>query len=229
MNLLRPDALNYSEALGRRIGSGPLEVELVVAPSFTLFDAARDPEGRWSLAAQNVAPESEGAYTGEVSARMLVDAGCRYVIVGHSERRRLFAEDGPLLARKLERCRESGLVPIYCVGESEKEREAGLSISVLTRQVETLASDPPKAVLVVAYEPLWAIGTGKAATAEDCKTASVHLRQLLSARPNLRILYGGSVSPSNASGILTFSGVDGFLIGGASLDPGSFAAIAGVP
>ncbi|HTD52433.1 MAG TPA: triose-phosphate isomerase family protein, partial [Thermoanaerobaculia bacterium] len=134
MNLLRPDAQRYSEALGRRIGNGPLEVELVVAPSFTLFDAVRDRAGRWSLAAQDVASESEGAYTGEVSASMLADAGCRYVIVGHSERRRLFAEGDPVLARKLARCREKGLLPIYCVGETEAERTAGLSAAVLTRQ-----------------------------------------------------------------------------------------------
>ncbi len=229
MNLLRPDAQKYSEALGRRIGKGPLEVELVVAPSFTLLDAARDRAGRWSLAAQNVASESEGAYTGEVSASMLADAGCRYVIVGHSERRRLFAEDGPMLERKLARCREKGLIPIYCVGETEAERAAGQSTAVLTRQVETLAHDPQEAPLVLAYEPVWAIGTRKAATAEDCRIACLHLRQLLPRRPILRILYGGSVTPGNASEILTNAGVDGFLIGGASLDPGSFAAIAGLP
>ena len=229
MNLLRPDAQRYSEALGRRIGNGPLEVELVVAPAFPLFDAARDRAGRWSLAAQNVASESEGAYTGEVSAGMLADAGCRYVIVGHSERRRLFAEDGPMLSRKLARCREKGLIPIYCVGETEAERAAGLSTAILTRQVEALARDPEEAPLVLAYEPVWAIGTGKAATPEDCRTACNHVSRLLPQRPDLRILYGGSVTPGNASEILTGGGVDGFLLGGAGLDPGSFAAIAGVP
>ena len=229
MNLLRADAQKYSEALGRRIGNGPLQVELVIAPSFTLLDAARDRAGRWSLAAQNVASESEGAYTGEVSASMIADAGCRYVIVGHSERRRLFAEDGPMLARKLARCRGSGLIPIYCVGETDAERAGGLSTTVLTRQVESLAQDPEEAPLVLAYEPVWAIGTGTAATPEDCRTACNHLRRLLPQRPTLRILYGGSVTPANASEILTSAGVDGFLIGGASLDPASFANIAGLP
>lgn len=229
MNLLRPGAQKYSEALGRRIGNGPPKVELVVAPSFTLLDAARDRAERWSLAAQNVAAESAGAYTGEVSASMIADAGCRYVIVGHSERRRLFGEDGPILARKLTRCREKGLIPIYCVGETEAERADGLSTAVLTRQIETLAEDPEETPLVLAYEPVWAIGTGKAATPADCRTACDHLRRLLHRRLNLRILYGGSVTPGNASEIVTDAGVDGFLIGGASLDPGSFAAIAGLP
>jgi len=229
MNLLRAEARAYARELGSRVADRSLEFELVVAPPFTLFDAARDAEGRWSLAAQNVAAESAGAYTGEVSASMLADAGCRYVIVGHSERRRLFSEDDATLRRKLARSREAGLVPIYCVGETEEEREAGLSTAVLTRQVQTLAQDPEEAPLVVAYEPVWAIGTGRAATPADCEAACVHVRQLLSRRQQLRILYGGSVVPGNASEILTSSGVNGFLIGGASLDPGSFAAIAGLP
>jgi triosephosphate isomerase (TIM) len=229
MNLLREDARKYCEELRRGIGDRPLEVELVVAPSYVHFDTVRDTKSRWSLAAQNVAAEPSGAYTGEVSASMLADALCRYVIVGHSERRRLFAEDGPMLARKLARCREAGLIPIYCVGETAEERQGGLSTAVLTRQIETLAQDSQEAALVVAYEPVWAIGTGKAATPEDCMAACVHVRQVLSRRRQLRVLYGGSVAPNNAREILVTSGVDGFLIGGASLNPDSFAAIAGLP
>jgi triosephosphate isomerase len=229
MNMLRGPARAFAQELGVRIGDRPLEVELVIAPPLTALDAARDPRQRWSIGAQNVAAEREGAYTGEVSARMLSDAGCRYVIVGHSERRRIFGEDGPVLARKLESTRETDLTPIYCLGETEKEHLEGLSAVILERQVETLAQDPPGAPLVIAYEPVWAIGTGNPATPEDCRTACVHLRKLLSHRKDLRILYGGSVTPDNAREILDRAGVDGFLIGGASLRVDSFAAIAGIP
>jgi triosephosphate isomerase (TIM) len=228
MNMLRGQARAFAEELGRRIGGRRLECELVIAPAFTALDSARDGKGRWSIAAQNVAAQREGAFTGEVSALMLADAGCRYVIVGHSERRRLFGEDIAVLARKLERTREANLTPIYCLGETEKERAEGMSAAILERQVETLAADPAAAPLVVAYEPVWAIGTGNAATREDCRTACVHLRQLLSHRRDLRILYGGSVTPENAPEMLERGEVDGFLIGGASLSVASFATIAGV-
>jgi triosephosphate isomerase len=159
---------------------------------------------------------------------MLADAGCRYVLVGHSERRRLFGEESGVLARKLARVREAGLTPIYCLGETEEEREEGLTATVLVAQVETLERDPSDAPLVVAYEPVWAIGTGKAATAEDAGSARVHLAELLSARRGVRILYGGSVTAENARKLLETARVDGFLIGGASLKPAAFAAIAGI-
>jgi triosephosphate isomerase (TIM) len=228
MNMTRGEARAYAERLARITGERPLLVELILAPPFTALDAAADPSRRWSIAAQNVASQAEGAYTGEVSARMLADAGCRYVLIGHSERRRLFSEDAATLAQKLERAREANLTPIYCLGETQEEREAGLSSATLVRQVETLAGDPQAASLVVAYEPVWAIGTGNAATFEDCRTAAVHLRQLLSHRSDLRILYGGSVTPRNAAELLGRGSVDGFLIGGASLSPDSFAAISGI-
>ena len=154
----------------------------MVAPSFTALAEARDARGRWFLACQNVAAEPEGAFTGEVSARQVADAGCRYAIVGHSERRRLFGEDGPMLAKKLARCREAGLTPIYCLGETAEERDAGLTASTFVRQVDTLADDPVDLPLVVAYEPVWAIGTGRAATPADAEAARVHLASLLSAR-----------------------------------------------
>lgn len=228
MNMSRGQARAYAAELGRRIGGRRLEVELAIAPPFTALDAARDPQERWSIAAQNLAAESQGAYTGEISARMLADAGCRYVIVGHSERRRYFSENATVLARKLERAREEGLTPIFCLGETQGQRAQGRSSATLERQVETLAGDPPEAPLVLAYEPVWAIGTGKAATPEDCEEACVHLAELLSHRRDLRILYGGSVAPQNAPAILGCSAVDGLLIGGASLDAVSFAAIAGI-
>lgn len=228
MNMTRGQARAYAEELSQLLGGGSASVELVLAPPFTALDAARDPQGRWSLAAQNVSSESEGAYTGEVSARMLSDAGCRYVIVGHSERRRIFDEGDALLARKLARAREVNLAPIYCLGETEEERRKGLTAATLARQIETLAADPSDAPLVVAYEPLWAIGTGQTARPEDIASARVHLAELLSDRPRLKILYGGSVSPENAAELLERSGMDGFLVGGASLTAASFAAIAGL-
>jgi triosephosphate isomerase len=228
MNMRREEAHAYAEKLGRSVGERALQVELVLAPPLTALDAARDARGRWSIAAQNVAAQSEGAYTGEVSARLLADAGCRYVIVGHSERRRLFSEDGAILARKLERVREASLTPIYCLGETQEERTAGLSSVTLSRQIETLAGDPVQSPLVVAYEPVWAIGTGRAATGQDCAAACSHLRELLSHRRDLRVLYGGSVTPENAPELLEQGGVDGFLVGGASLSVTTFAAIAGI-
>ena len=229
MNMTRAEARAYARDLGEVLGDGDPAVELVIAPPFTAFEEAKDPRRRrWSLAAQNVASEKEGPYTGEISARMIADAGCRYVIVGHSERRRIFGEASPALAHKLARAREAGLIPIYCLGETEAEREEGLTTATLTAQVETLAGDPADAPLVVAYEPIWAIGTGRAATPGDAGSARALLADLLSNRRDLRILYGGSVSSGNAAPLLESAGVDGFLIGGASLKPRSFASIAGV-
>jgi triosephosphate isomerase len=173
-----------------------------------------------------VAAERDGAFTGEVSATQAADAGCRYAIVGHSERRRIFGEDGPTLAKKLARCREASLIPIYCLGETAEERDASLTASTLVRQVDTLSGDPTDLPLVVAYEPVWAIGTGRAATPEDAEAARVHLASLLSSRRSVRILYGGSVTPENAGALWSGTGIDGFLIGGASLSAGAFEQIA---
>jgi triosephosphate isomerase (TIM) len=225
MNMIRAQARAYAEELGSEIGDGVEEAELVLAPPFTALDVARDPRARWSIAGQNVSEHSAGAFTGEVSSIMLADAGCRYVIVGHSERRALFGEDGPMLARKIARCREAGLVPIYCVGETKAERARGLTSATLAAQVEALADDPPNDPLVVAYEPVWAIGTGLAATPADAAAAAAHLRGLLLTRSDLRILYGGSVNPANAADLLVQGGVDGFLVGGASLNASTFSAI----
>jgi len=230
MHKTRGEARAFADELSALLGPSAPSIELVVAPPLTALDAARDagPRARWSLAAQNVAAEAEGAFTGEVSARMLANAGCRYVIVGHSERRRLFGEDDALLKRKLTRVREAGLSPIYCLGETEEERVMSLTAATFVRQIDTLCDDPPDTPLVVAYEPVWAIGTGNAATPEDAAAARAHLAELLSSRRDVRILYGGSVTADNAASILERSGMSGFLIGGASLKPTSFAAIAGI-
>ncbi len=226
MHKTRPEARAFAAQFEERIGSGVAGAELVIAPPWTALDAARGGRGLWALACQNVAAEAEGSFTGEVSAGMAADAGCRYAIIGHSERRQLFGEDGSVLEKKLARCREAGLIPIYCIGETAPERDAGRTEATLAAGIATLERDPPDAPLVVAYEPIWAIGTGRSAMPQHCAAACVHIRQLLPARRQLRILYGGSVTPDNARDLLGASGVNGFLIGGASLSAGSFAAIA---
>ncbi|MEO8432833.1 MAG: triose-phosphate isomerase [Acidobacteriota bacterium] len=228
MNSTRAAAKSWAAALGARIGARAPESDLVVSPPYTVLAEAADPRGRWSLGAQNVSQHRDGAYTGEVSAAMLADAGCRFVIVGHSERRRHFGDTGSVLAAKLARAREAGLVPIYCVGETEEERAEGLQSEVLAAQMEALLEEAADAPLVVAYEPVWAIGTGRAATSGDAARARETLAGLLDGRAGVRILYGGSVTRANAAELLAGSGMDGFLVGGASLDPDSFAAIAGI-
>ncbi len=226
MHKTRAEAAAYARELSAAVGDGIAGRELVLSPSFTALAEARDERGRWSIACQNVAAEAEGAYTGEVSARQAREAGCAYAIIGHSERRRLFGEDGEVLARKLARCREAGLTPIYCLGETLEERDRGETEAVLERQVRTLSEHPPARPLVVAYEPVWAIGTGRAAEPPDCRSACLELRRLLAGRSALRVLYGGSVTPENAGALAAEPSVDGFLVGGASLSAAAFAAIA---
>jgi triosephosphate isomerase len=231
MHKTRPEARAFAAALSNEVGdASPTGCELVLAPAFPALEAAADARGRWSIAAQNVAAEPQGAFTGEVSAAMAAEAGCRWAIVGHSERRRLFGDSEDVLARKLARCREAALVPIYCVGETSEERREGRTRAVLEAQAQNLRAEQGAArhLLVVAYEPVWAIGTGVAATPRDAADAGGILRGLL-ARDDVRLLYGGSVTPENARELLEGSGMDGFLIGGASLDPRKFAAIAGLP
>lgn len=185
------------------------------------------------VAAQNMYFEDSGAFTGEVSAAMLLDAGADGVILGHSERRQLFGETDEALAKKVPAALAAGLLPILCVGESEAEREGGETEDVLRRQVEAdLAEVADEALggIVIAYEPIWAIGTGKTATNEQANEACAFVRSLVAARDaeaaeRVRIQYGGSVKPANAAELLSQSDIDGALVGGASLDPEDFAAI----
>jgi triosephosphate isomerase len=176
--------------------------------------------------------EESGAYTGEVSAAMLLDAGASGVVLGHSERRQYFGETDEALSRKLPAALAAGLVPILCVGESEDERERDETDQVLRRQIDAALSrvDDGLAGVVVAYEPIWAIGTGKTATAEQANDACGFIRSLIAARDEgaaerVRIQYGGSVKPGNAAELLGQSDIDGALVGGSSLDPDDFAAI----
>ena len=183
--------------------------------------------------AQNVSEHAEGAYTGETSAAMLAEFGCRYVLVGHSERRQLFAESDEALARKVPAALAAGLQPILCVGETLDEREGDETETVLRRQIETdLAgvADEELRKLVIAYEPVWAIGTGRNATPAQAAEAIAFIRSLVGGRDEsaaaaVRILYGGSVKPENAAEVLAPDGIDGALVGGASLDPDDFAAV----
>jgi triosephosphate isomerase len=191
-------------------------VEAVVCPPFVSLAAAV--EAGLTVFAQNVHWEDEGAYTGEVSAPMLRELGVAGAIVGHSERRQYFGETDDTVARRAAHALEAGLRVIACVGELEEERELGRTEDVLRRQVSVLAPHP---ALVIAYEPVWAIGTGKTATPAQAQDAHAFVKSLLDAP----VLYGGSVKPDNAEELLAQPDVDGALVGGASLDPDSFASI----
>ena len=206
----------------------------VCVPYPYLFQARiilRDSNIAWG--AQNLSPFDKGAYTGEVSGSMLMDFGCRHVIVGHSERRTLQGEDSRLVAQKFKAAQTAGLIPILCIGETLAEREAGATERVVTEQLEAVLELVGIAALmnaVVAYEPVWAIGTGKNATPEQAQTVHVFIRRGLAARNpevarQLLILYGGSVKAGNAKELFAMPDVDGGLIGGASLNADEFLVI----
>ncbi len=211
-------------------------VEVVIAPAFTSLVAAADAARSTNIkiAGQDLYFERQGAFTGEISAEMLKDAGASHVIIGHSERRRLFGDTDEAVSRKLRAAITGGLTPIVCVGETLAEREAGDTLTVLDRQVKIgldgLTGDE-LAALVIAYEPVWAIGTGKNATSAEAGEAHAHirsrLRQWFGGAPadKCRILYGGSVKPENIRELIGLPDVDGALVGGASLEVRSFAEI----
>jgi len=211
------------------------DVEIVLAPPFTALAAvgAKLAGGAVLLAAQNVNPEKQGAFTGEISPAMLAELGCRYGIVGHSERRALYGEDDALVARKAEALLAHGIRPIVCVGETLEQREQGRGSAVVSAQLAgSLARVPAERAdeLVVAYEPVWAIGTGRTATPELAQEVHAVIRRQLRARfgsgaDRIRIQYGGSVKPDNAARLLAQPDIDGALVGGASLDAESFARI----
>jgi triosephosphate isomerase (TIM) len=210
-------------------------VDCVVCPPFVyLAELARLLRGAAvKLGAQNVAAEAQGAYTGEVSAAMLKDVGCQYVIVGHSERRGLYGEDDVLVARKFAAAQSRGLLPILCVGELLADREAGRTHELVGRQLEAvvaLTGIGSFAHAVVAYEPVWAIGTGRTASPQQAQDVHAFIRQRLAERDakiaaDLQILYGGSVKAGNARELFLQTDVDGGLIGGASLKAEEFLSI----
>jgi triosephosphate isomerase (TIM) len=205
------------------------DVLVVVAPPFPfLTQLAHLGGGAISVAAQNLSEHEAGAYTGEVSAGMLDRAGCSHVIVGHSERRQIYGEGDELVGRKLRAAASAGLVPIFCIGETKELRDGGGTRGLLERQIGTaLRVAGTVDGLVVAYEPVWAIGTGDNATPEQVGETHAQIRDLLTpfGLADVILLYGGSVKPDNAAELAAVEGVDGFLVGGASLTSESFKAI----
>lgn len=236
MNLDRVSAIALAQAVAQRAGSVP-GVDLVLCPPAAYLlpvgEAIRG--SSVTLGAQNMHYEANGAFTGELSASMLLDIGCRYVIVGHSERRQLFGETDAQVNKKVLAALAAGLRPIVCVGELLAEREAGRTGQVIRTQFEgSLAglSAEQMTHLVIAYEPVWAIGTGKVATPEQAEVVHRDLRKLIADRYNsglaekVTIQYGGSVKPSNAAELLSQPDIDGALVGGASLKADDFLGIA---
>jgi triosephosphate isomerase len=232
MNLIRAQAVNLAQAVAE--GSIGLPAEIGVAPPFVYLDAVREAlEGSkvW-LGAQDAYFQPSGAFTGEISLDMLKDVGCRFVLNGHSERRHVLHEPSALIAKKAEAIFNSGLVLVHCVGEKLEERDSDKTLQVCGNQldeVKNLLTDPSK--LVIAYEPVWAIGTGRNATDPEAQEVQLFVRDWLAKNANrdfadrVRIIYGGSMKPENAQGLMEQADVDGGLIGGASLKPDSFLAI----
>lgn len=239
MNKTHLDAIHFVEELGHHLADFDQDrVEVVLCPPFTALRSVQttteDRHQEFGLGAQNMHWETEGAFTGEVSPPMLKALRCDYVVLGHSERRELFSESDEIVNRKMKAAFEHGLVPIMCCGETDEEREAGQTQSKVetqvTRGLEGLTSEQIAAT-VVAYEPIWAIGTGKTATPEDAQTTIAHIRQVLRSAHGaevadaVRILYGGSVKAGNAASLFGQPDVDGGLVGGASLEAAEFAQI----
>jgi len=227
MNGLTADGLALASDLAARAASAPPDCDLLVCPPATLVAAvgAVLAGGAVALGGQDCAAAEKGAYTGDISAEMLRDAGCTHVIVGHSERRGACGETDEIVRTKVEAAWRAGLVAILCVGETRAEREAGLAQTVVTAQLSgSLPDGADAARLVVAYEPVWAIGTGLIPTLADIE--EIHRAIRAGIPGGTRILYGGSVNPKNAAEILGLVEVDGALVGGASLKAEDFWAIA---
>jgi len=229
------DAVVYVEELQKEAASF-VDREILIAPAFTALPAVRIVMGRadFKLGAQNCHWEEQGAYTGEISCGMLKDAGCDYVIVGHSERRHIFGETDDMIRKKVNAAFKHRMTPVLCIGEVLEEREAGKTFQVLQNQLkEALAGLTPALAeqLVIAYEPVWAIGTGKTATPDQAQEAHAYIREKLTdifdkeVANAVRILYGGSVKPDNVDALMAQPDIDGLLVGGASLEVASFKRI----
>jgi triosephosphate isomerase len=208
------------------IENAPEDREVVLCVPFTdLAIVSKSLHGsRIRLGAQNVHWEECGAYTGEISASMLTEMGTRYAIVGHSERRQFFGETDETVNLRLKAAQNSGLIPILCVGETKQQRDAGETEQIIINQLNRGLVDVDRSQLVIAYEPIWAIGTGETCEATEANRVIGVIRDRLT-NPNITIQYGGSVKPSNIAEIMAQSQIDGVLVGGASLDPADFAGI----
>jgi len=235
MNKTVPESLELIRSLKDRLGSLD-SVEVLVIPPFTsLVSVSEALRGSGVvLGAQNLSHLEGGAVTGEVSAAMLVSVGCQYVLVGHSERRKLFQEPEEWIHRKMKNALSEGLRPILCVGETGKERETGQTEAVIEDQLGAALAEITSMEMrktTIAYEPVWAIGTGKTAQPEQAQEVHSFIRDRVESRlgteiaAGLRILYGGSVTPENSAGLMAQPDIDGALVGGASLDAESFCAI----
>jgi triosephosphate isomerase (TIM) len=233
LNLLREEGVALARQVKDTCDADAADV--VICPTYTTLAAVQPvlAGSRIALGAQDVSWEDQGAFTGEVSAKMLVDAGCKYVIIGHSERRTIYGETDDQVKRKLAAALRHGLTPIVCIGETLTQRDGGQTFDVLARQLDgglggLPANDAGR--IILAYEPVWAIGTGRNATPEQAQEAHAFIRGWLgkkftAAAPALRIQYGGSVTAGNAASLLQQPDVDGALVGGASLKADAFAAI----
>lgn len=234
MNLSRAESVDLAKAI---VASGDTSnIDIAVCPPYVYLDAVAQVVGSSSigLGAQDMYHESKGAFTGEISAAMLCDIGCQYAILGHSERRHVIGETNELINKKVHAALAAGLIPILCVGETLEEREANTTKQVVQDQFDgSLAGVSTEQMMkvVIAYEPVWAIGTGKVATPEQAEEVHADLRSLLENRYNtevaqtVRIQYGGSVKPDNAAELMAKENIDGALIGGASLKAEDFLAI----
>lgn len=235
MNLLRDSSVALVQGLADRLAvDGKVDVA-VCPPAVYLHDVGAALRGSpVALGAQNMSAEKEGAFTGEISSAMLKDVGCRYVILGHSERRQLFGETDASVNKKIKAALAAGLTPIVCVGETLEQREGDATEQVIAEQMRGSLADltaQQGGQLVIAYEPVWAIGTGKTATPAQAEEVHAQIRTLLSQQfgadvaESIRIQYGGSVKPDNAAELLAQPNIDGALVGGASLKADDFAAI----
>ena len=235
MHLTRAEAVALASAVAAA-SQGLTDREVMIAPPFTALAAVKEAAAGSpvKVAAQNVGWEKEGAFTGEVSPPMLLDIGAEMVIIGHSERRHVFGEDNAMINRRLRAALQFGLTPVLCVGETLAEREAGNTFKVIEEQLaqglaEVTAEEMEK--VVVAYEPVWAIGTGKTASNEQAQEVHAFIRQLLTRfyektlADLIRILYGGSVKPDNVDSLMAQPDIDGVLVGGASLKADAFERI----
>lgn len=234
MNKTVPEAVELISNLKGLI-TDVIDVEIVVAPPFlAIYHVVKETKGfNIHVSAQDVFWEEEGAYTGAVSPKMLSDAGCKYVIIGHSERRQYFGETDETINKKIKSSLQHALTPIFCVGETLQHRETGETFSIIETQVKRglsglSASDMED--VIIAYEPVWAIGTGRTATDEQAEEVHSFIRRLLKeiykdTADSIRILYGGSVKPENIDGLMAKPNIDGALVGGASLKAEDFARI----
>ena len=226
---------NIARLRGIKEAVKPTQNKIIVFPPFLSVPDAVSvlADSDIAIGAQNCYPRPDGAFTGEVSVTMLKGAGCAYCLVGHSERRQYFAESDDFLREKVIAVAEAGMIPVFCVGESEEQRENGSYRRVLAEQVKNVLSGLKleKEEIYIAYEPVWAIGTGKTATPEDADETMGMIREILRdiGQPDdLYLLYGGSAKPANAEALLSRKNINGLLIGGASLKPDDFAAMAAV-